>query len=40
MVWVISLVMRPYRKIREELAWRKRLKDLKDKDPFVYEDRE
>ena len=26
----------PYKKIKEEIAYRKRLKELKEKDPFIY----
>jgi len=39
MVWLINKILWPYRRIKEEIAWRKRLKELKDRDPFVYEDR-
>lgn len=38
MVWIIRLITWPYRKIKQELAWRKRLKELQKQDPFVYED--
>ena len=39
MVWLKKLwywLTWPYRKIKEELAYRKRLKELKEKDPFIY----
>lgn len=39
MVWLINIILWPYRKIKSELAWRKRLKELQEQDPFVYEDR-
>jgi hypothetical protein len=26
----------PYRKVREEIQWRKRLKELRKRDPFIY----
>ena len=39
MVWLTNLVLWPYRKIKEELAYRKRLKELKESDPFVYEEK-
>jgi len=26
----------PYKKIKEEIAFRKRMKELKEKDPFIY----
>ena len=26
----------PYYKIKEELAWRKKIKELKKRDPFIY----
>ena len=39
MVWLINIILWQYRKIKSELAWRKRLKELREQDPFVYEDR-
>ena len=33
---LIKILLWPYRKIREELAVRKRLKELKKRDPFIY----
>jgi hypothetical protein len=33
-VW--DLITWPYRKIREEIKFRKRMKELKEKDPFIY----
>ena len=39
-VFVIMLCWRiliwPYTRIREELRFRKRLKELREKDPFIY----
>ena len=26
----------PYRRIKEEIEWRKRLKEMKKRDPFIY----
>ena len=31
-----SILTWPYRKIREELAFRKRMKELRERDPFIY----
>lgn len=39
MVWlkkIWSFIVWPYTKVKEELKWRKRLKELKEKDPFIY----
>jgi hypothetical protein len=39
MVWLRklwSLITWPYRRIKEEIAWRKKLKELKERDPFIY----
>jgi len=33
-IW--SWVTWPYTKVKEELAYRKRLKEMKEKDPFIY----
>jgi hypothetical protein len=33
-VW--SWVTWPYRRIKEEIKFRKRLKELREKDPFIY----
>ena len=33
-IW--NIITWPYRKIKEELAWRKRLKELRKRDPFIY----
>jgi hypothetical protein len=39
MVWLINVLSWPIRKIKQEIKFRKRLKELRDQDPFVYEDR-
>lgn len=31
-----EIICWPYTKIREEIAWRKRLKELRKRDPFIY----
>ena len=33
-IW--SLITWPYRKIKEEIEFRKRLKELRKRDPFIY----
>jgi len=33
-VW--SIITWPYRKIKEEIKFRKRVKELREKDPFIY----
>tara|TARA_R110000868_G_C10719149_1_gene750642 strand:- start:16 stop:138 length:123 start_codon:yes stop_codon:yes gene_type:complete len=33
-VW--SILTWPYNKIKEEIRWRKRLKELRKRDPFIY----
>jgi len=33
-VW--SILIWPYTKIKEEIAFRKKMRDLKKKDPFIY----
>jgi hypothetical protein len=33
---IIRILIWPYTKIREELQFRKRLKELRKKDPFIY----
>jgi len=33
-IW--SILTWPYRWVRDELAYRKRMKELKEKDPFIY----
>ena len=33
-VWAV--ITWPYNKIKEEIRFRKRLKELKEKDPFIY----
>lgn len=40
MVWLINVLSWPIRKIKQEIKFRKRLKELRDQDPFVYEDRQ
>lgn len=34
---IIAIITWPYRKIKSELAWRKKIKELKKRDPFIYE---
>jgi hypothetical protein len=39
MVWLIKIwqvLIWPYTKIREEIRFRKRLKELRKRDPFIY----
>jgi hypothetical protein len=39
MVWlkkIWSIVIWPYTKIREEIRFRKRMKELRKRDPFIY----
>jgi len=36
MVWIIDIILWPYRKIKEEIRFRKRMKELRKKDPFIY----
>ena len=33
-IW--DVIAWPYRKIKEELAFRKRMKELRKRDPFIY----
>jgi hypothetical protein len=33
-IW--SIITWPYRKIKEEIQYRKRMKELREKDPFIY----
>ena len=33
-IW--DIVAWPYRKIKEEIKFRKRMKELREKDPFIY----
>lgn len=33
----IDILLWPYRKIKSEVAYRKKIKELKKKDPFIYE---
>jgi len=33
---LIRLIIWPYTRIRDELRYRKRLKELKKRDPFIY----
>ncbi len=33
---IIRILIWPYTRIREELQFRKRLKELRKKDPFIY----
>jgi len=39
MVWlkkIWSIVIWPYNKIRNEISFRKRMKELRKRDPFIY----
>ena len=39
MVWlkkIWQILIWPYTKVVEEIAWRKKLKELRKKDPFIY----
>jgi hypothetical protein len=31
-----NIICWPYNKIKEEITWRKRLKELRKRDPFIY----
>ncbi len=33
---ILNWILAPYRYVRQELKFRKRLKELKKKDPFIY----
>lgn len=33
-VW--QIIIWPYTRIKEEITWRKRLKELRKRDPFIY----
>lgn len=33
---IIAILIWPYTKIQEELRFRKRIKELRKKDPFIY----
>jgi hypothetical protein len=33
---IINFITWPYRRIKEEIHFRKRLKELRKKDPFIY----
>ena len=33
-IW--NIIAWPYRKIKEEIKFRKRMKELREKDPFIY----
>jgi len=34
---IIAFFTWPYRKIRSEIAYRKKIKELRKRDPFIYE---
>lgn len=36
MKWLIKIIMWPYASIKEKIEFRKRLKELRKKDPFIY----
>lgn len=31
-----EIILWPYEKIKDELAWRKKIKELRKRDPFIY----
>ena len=33
---VLDIIVWPYKKIKEEIKFRKKMKELKKKDPFIY----
>jgi len=33
---IIDLILWPYRKVKEEIRLRKKLKELRKRDPFIY----
>jgi|AntAceMinimDraft_12_1070368.scaffolds.fasta_scaffold04379_14 hypothetical protein len=33
---IIDFILSPYRKIKEERAFKKRLEELRKRDPFIY----
>jgi hypothetical protein len=33
---IINILIWPYTKVKEEIRFRKRLKELRKKDPFIY----
>jgi hypothetical protein len=33
-IW--DIIAWPYRKVKEEIKFRKRMKELREKDPFIY----
>mgnify|MGYP001548978011 CR=1 FL=1 len=33
---ILTVITWPYRKVKEEIAFRKKLKELRKKDPFIY----
>jgi len=34
---IIDFITWPYRRIKSEIAFRKKIKELKKRDPFIYE---
>jgi hypothetical protein len=39
MVWlkkIWSVLIWPYTKVADEIAWRKKIKELRKRDPFIY----
>lgn len=34
---LIKIITWPYRKIKSEIAFRKKIKELRKRDPFIYE---
>ena len=33
---IIDFIIRPYRRYQQNRAWKKRLEELKKRDPFIY----
>ena len=36
MVWLKNIILWPYTRIRDEIRFRKKLKEMRKKDPFIY----
>jgi len=36
MVWLKNIITWPWRKYKEHKEWKKKLKEMQDKDPFIY----
>lgn len=33
---ILDFILRPYRKYKADKDWEKRMKELRDRDPFIY----